>query len=49
MKRSNGMFMMPVKRQFAMVSAAQLSSIKREDVIGASDSKWVGSYAKAIV
>ena len=32
-----------------MVSAGQLGSIKRDDVIGATDTKWVGSFTKAVL
>ena len=28
---------------------SQLGGVKREDVIGATDTKWIGSYAKAVV
>ena len=36
-------------RRFSLVSAGQLGSVKREDVITSKDTKWIGSYAKAIV
>ena len=36
-------------RRFSLVSASQLGSVKREDVIGATDTKWIGSFAKAVV
>ena len=31
------------------VSAANLSSIKREEVLSSTDSKWFGSYVQAVV
>ena len=43
------MSLMTPMRQFSLVSASQLAGVKREDVVGASDSKWIGSYAKAVV
>ena len=36
------------RRAFA-VSVGDLSSVKREDVLKSSDSKWIGSYVKAVV
>ena len=33
----------------AAVSVQSLGSVKREDVVGASDPKWVGSFAKAVM
>ena len=36
-----------MRRSFA--SAIDLQSVKREDVIGSSDSKWIASYAQALV
>ena len=33
----------------AAVSVQSLGSVKREDVLGASDPKWVGSFAKAVM
>ena len=38
-----------MRRCFASVSASDLQAIKREDVIGSSDSKWIASYAEALV
>ena len=36
-------------RCFASLSASDLSAIKREDVISATDSKWIASYTQAVV
>ena len=38
--------MMNPLRRFSTV---QLSSVKREDVLSSSDTKWVGSYAEAVM
>ena len=48
MKRGQQMGLMQF-RNFSLVSASQLGSISRDQVLGASDSKWIGSYAKAII
>ena len=37
-----------VRRAFS-VSVADLGSVTRQDVLGASDSKWIGSYVQAVV
>ena len=37
-----------VRRAFS-VSAADLGSVTRQDVLGASDSKWISSYVQAVV
>ena len=39
--------LVPFARCF--MTQAELAGVKREDVVGASDSKWVGSFAKAVV
>ena len=36
-----------VRRAFS-VSVADLGSVTRQDVLGASDSKWIGSYVSAV-
>mmetsp|Transcript_39611 Transcript_39611/g.51907 ORF Transcript_39611/g.51907 Transcript_39611/m.51907 type:complete len:148 (+) Transcript_39611:46-489(+) len=40
---------MMLRRAFASVSASDLSTLKRQDVLSATDSKWVASYAQAVV
>ena len=37
------------RRSFTTVSASQLGSIGRAEVVSASDSKWMGSYVQAVV
>ena len=34
---------------FRRFSVVQLSSVKRDDVVGATDTKWVGNFAKAVL
>ena len=36
-------------RNFSLVNASQLGSINRDQVLNAPDTKWIGSYAKAII
>ena len=40
---------MVARRAFSTVSVADLGSVQRADVLAASDSKWLGSYAQAVV
>ena len=40
---------MAAYRHFSLVSTAQLGSIKRDQVLSSTDTKWIGSYARAIV
>ena len=37
------------RRCFASVAATDLANVKREDVVSATDSKWMGSFVEAVV
>ena len=49
MKRGQQVRLMMPFRSFTALNAADLSTIKREDVVSAGDTKWIGNYAKAVV
>ena len=46
-KRSQISFM-PFSRCFASMSAAEFNAVKREQVVGATDTKWVSSYVQSV-
>ena len=35
-------------RNFAVLNASDLSSIKKEDVVGSGDTEWIGDYLKTV-
>ena len=40
--------LMPFSRCFASMSAAEFSAVKREDVVGATDTKWMSKYVQSV-
>ena len=47
--RQRQAFFTPTMRRFGLLGVSDLQYISREDVVGATDTKWVGSYARAVV